>query len=151
MVMQMVQRNMCSSRGQRPSDAHVMQRPVAKSLLPATEDPLRWPRAAGAAAGEGLPLAAGPDPKPSDPESEKPESSPPAPPAAAGRTGLARFLLEKSEGNGWLKERAWRGREERGGLLRGCRSPSDEDESPWRWWFCMVSQTSISVTREVLL
>lgn len=130
MVMQMVHLNVCSSLGQRTNDPQVMQRPVAKSLLP-TEEPLRWFRIKGG-------FTFKPGPSTPDSESESPWAV----------VGLALFfLLEKSEGNGWLTERTWRGRS---GWLRGWRSSSDELESPWRWWFCMWSQTSISETREAL-
>lgn len=115
-----------------------MQRPVAKSLLPSADEPLRWPRIVGG--GGGFP------PKNPDPAAESgPDSS-----SSLPAVGLDFFFLpEKSDGNGWLMERVWRGR---GGWLRGWISSSDELESPcWRWWFCMLSQTSISETREVLL
>ena len=135
MVMQMVHRNNCRSLGQRTSEPQVMQRPVAKSVLP-TDAPFRWPRIGG-----GLPLTLNPGSSPSAPESDSESSAP-------GTGSAFFFLLEKSDGNGWLTERMWRGRE---GWLRGWRSSSDELESPWRWWFCMWSQTSISETREVLL
>ncbi len=118
MVMQMVHLNICSSLGQRTSDPHVMQRPVAKSLLPA-EEPFRWwPRIGG-----GLPLAFDVGSGPSAPESDSDSSGP--------RLGPDLFFLldEKSAGNGWLTERMWRGRD---GWLRGWRSSSDELESPWR-------------------
>jgi len=59
-------------------------------------------------------------------------------------------IEEKNEGNGWLTERVWRGRVG-GWWRRGWRSSSDELESFWSWWFCILSQASISETREALL
>jgi hypothetical protein len=67
--------------------------------------------------------------------------------SAAAAPGLDFFFLpEKRDGNGWLTERVWRGRD---GWFRWWVSSSDELD--WRWWFCMLSQMSISGTREVLL
>lgn len=134
----MVHLNTASSLGQRTNEPQVMQWPVAKSLLPA-EEPFRWPCIGGG--GGCFEPKASPGGA-SAPDSELESSRP-----GAGRD-LFFFLLEKRDGNGWLTERVWWGRE---GRLRGWRCPSDELESPWRWWFCMLSQTSISETREVLL
>jgi hypothetical protein len=58
------------------------------------------------------------------------------------------FLPEKRDGNGWLTERVWRGRDRWSGFRWWV---SSSDELDWRWWFCMLSQMSISGTREVLL
>ena len=117
MVRQMVHLNTWSSRGQRTRQPHVMQLPVLKSLLPPVEKPGRWPRVGGLA----LVLAA---------VETEPASSPEDSSTAIWPDFF--FLLENSEGKGWLMERAWRGR--CGGWALGWRSWSSELESSALMW-----------------
>lgn len=109
MVTQTVHLKTFSSRGQRTREPQVMQLPVAKSLLPPLVPPLLCvvlllPGGfvmTGASSSESVLWE------------------------VSGRF----FLLENSEGNGWLMERECVGR--RGRL--GWKSDSEELESAWRW------------------
>ena len=89
-----------------------MQRPVIQSLLP-TDEPFRCPRGGG-----GLPPTIGEAPLSASESVPKPSA------ATVGADFF--FLLENSEGNGWLMERVWRGCE---GRFEGWRSSSEELDS----------------------
>lgn len=115
MVMHIVHLKTLSSLGQRTRDAHVMQFPVAKSLLP-----------------DGPPLLcvvlklclAG----------IMPASS--VLPSSADGPGVVCLLPLKSDGKGWLMERACCGRRWGSGRLMGggsSYSESEELESGWMW------------------